>query len=438
MSLPAAAQLLSDRGPPPHRIVYRSLVALRANPLGAGLEARVAYRFRLFPAQSLAFRDNFLGLGLAPGLTPTYARLGVYAEAQPSTFLGFWAIYEAMQYFGNLNQVQSFPDARVDFSDRARKLAVPGYAAFGTVFTVGMNVNLRFGPIVVRDTLKFSRPDFALHAGDTVFYDVTSDLLTPNRRFTLVNDLDVLYQAPLVGLFVGLRYSAGARSRVWSRSGELLLRFAIARGVLQAELARLTGLNVQAQHRASAASELDRSARAAAAAARVVLEEARPTLEAARALDRQVANAAQTLIPRRDERERLSSIAGSAVTTHAAATADYKARLQERTETATWLETAAVRGPAASRRQDIVVDLTAFAEGETQLAVLERQRKEGGRFAAEAQSATAKADGDLATAGERRAAADVNVATAKRAAPMEGLLENLTSKRELWQQSSRA
>lgn len=200
--------------------------------------------------------------------------------------------------------------------------------------------------------------------------------------------------------------------------------------VLQAELSRLTGLKGQAQHLASAASELDRSARAAAAAARLVLEEARPILEAARSLDHQVANAAQTLLPRQDELERLSSIAGSAFTGHAAAIADYEARLLERTETATWLNSTAILGPAALRRQDIVVDLTAFAEGETQLAILERQRKEAGRVAIEAQSASTKADGDLATAGERRAAADVDVATAKRAAPVEGLLENLTRKRD--------
>lgn len=208
-SVPASAQMLSDRGPPKHRIIYRSLFAMRANPLGVGVEARAAYRYRLFPSESLALRDNFVGIGLAPGLTPTYGRLGLYVEAQPTTFLGFWAIYEALQYFGDLNQLQSFRDAHVDFSDAARKVARPGYPTLGTIVTVGVNLNLRVGPIILRDTFKVSRPNFALRPGDTVFYDVTADLLTPNRRVTLVNDLDLLYQAPFVGLFVGARYSVG-------------------------------------------------------------------------------------------------------------------------------------------------------------------------------------------------------------------------------------
>ena len=206
---PALAQMLSDQAPPQHRIVHRNLLALRANPLGAGWEGRFAYRYRLYASESIALRDNFLGLGIAPGLTPTYARLGLYAEAQPTTFLGFWAIYEAMQYFGDFNQLQSFPFARVDFSDLALKAYPPGYPAFGTLFTFGVNVNLRFGKIIVRDVFKVVRPDFGLRRNDTVFYEQLSDLLLPNRRVTLINDLDVLYQAPLDGLFVGLRYSVG-------------------------------------------------------------------------------------------------------------------------------------------------------------------------------------------------------------------------------------
>ena len=71
-------------------------------------------------------------------------------------------------------------------------------------------MNLRFGPIVVRDTFKVTRADVVLHPGDTVFYEQLTDLLTPNRRLTLTNDLDVLWQTPLTGFFAGVRYAAGA------------------------------------------------------------------------------------------------------------------------------------------------------------------------------------------------------------------------------------
>ena len=78
LPLLAGAQMLSDRAPPKHRSVHRNLLALRANPLGAGWEGKFSYRQRMFLHPSLALRDNFVGLGLAPSLTPTYARIGPY------------------------------------------------------------------------------------------------------------------------------------------------------------------------------------------------------------------------------------------------------------------------------------------------------------------------------------------------------------------------
>lgn len=204
----AGAQMLSDRAPPKHRIVHRNLLALRANPLGAGWEGKFSYRQRMFLTQSLALRDNFIGLGLSPSLTPTYARIGPYLEVQPATFIGFFFSWELFQYFGTFNQVQSFPSAQADYSEPALRMRTAGYPAAGNIFTAGVNVNLRFGPIVVRDTLKLLRPDVALTPGDTVFYDALTDLLMPDRRVSVTNDLDVLWQTPLNGFFAGIRYSA--------------------------------------------------------------------------------------------------------------------------------------------------------------------------------------------------------------------------------------
>jgi hypothetical protein len=213
----ASAQMLSDRGPPLERLVHRNTVALRINPLGLGYEGRFSYRRRLFATDSVALRDNFIGLGLTPSLTPTYWRFGLMVEAQPTTFLGFWAAYEGMQYFGTVNSLQSFPTASSSFSDNEIKTlgALPRddprhpYVAGGTIFTAGANVNLRLGPIVVRDAFKMFRPDFPLRQGDTTMYEQLGDLLLANRRFNLVNDLDVLFQTKF-GLLAGLRFSSGA------------------------------------------------------------------------------------------------------------------------------------------------------------------------------------------------------------------------------------
>jgi hypothetical protein len=213
---PAAAQLLSDRGPPQHRVIHRNTLAIRVNPLGLIYEGRFAYRYRLYASESAALRDNFLGIGISPGASPAFAKIGVYAEVQPATILGFWATYEFMQYFGTFNLFQSFPGSDSNFSDAEikRRGELPAgdplrpRAKGGSLLTVGVNLNLKVGPIVIRSQMRIFRPEFQLRAGDTGVYDQFSDLLLPNRRLSLINDLDVLFQTQF-GLIAGLRYNLG-------------------------------------------------------------------------------------------------------------------------------------------------------------------------------------------------------------------------------------
>src|SRR5262245_44369447 len=81
----AWGQMLQDMGPPQHRLVHRQLVVLRVNPLGLLYDGRFSYRFRLYQSDSTALRDNFVGIGLAPGASPAFARIGAYAEVQPAS-----------------------------------------------------------------------------------------------------------------------------------------------------------------------------------------------------------------------------------------------------------------------------------------------------------------------------------------------------------------
>jgi len=208
-SAPATAQLLSDRGPPEHRFVHRQTLAIRVNPLGLIYEGRFAYRQRLYVSESAALRDNFFGIGLAPGASPAFGRLGVLVEVQPATILGFWAVYEYMQYFGTFNLLAEYPTAGADFSDTAiRNRTPPPNTTGGTMLTVGANLNLKFGPIVLRSQARLFAADFKLRPKDTVLYDQFSDLLLPNGRFTLTNDLDLMFQTKF-GLLAGLRYNLG-------------------------------------------------------------------------------------------------------------------------------------------------------------------------------------------------------------------------------------
>jgi hypothetical protein len=201
--------MLSDRGPPKHRVVHRQTLAIRVNPLGLIYEGRFLYRQRLYVSESTALRDNFLGIGLAPGASPAFGRVGVMVELQPATILGFWAIYEYVQYFGTFNLLAEYPSASANFSDTAiRNRTPPPVTTGGTMLTVGANLNLKVGPIVLRSQARLFAPDFKLRPGDTVFYDQLNDLLLANGRFTLVNDLDLLFQTSF-GLVAGVRYNLG-------------------------------------------------------------------------------------------------------------------------------------------------------------------------------------------------------------------------------------
>lgn len=207
-STPAFAQMLSDRAPPLHRFVHRQTLALRVNPLGLIYDGRFAYRQRLYFSESNALRDNFVGIGVAPGASPAFGRIGALLEVQPATILGFWATYEVMQYFGTFNLLASYPSASANFSDSNIRNRLPNpYVTGGRMLTLGANLNLKVGPIVVRSQARLVAPDFDLRPGDTVLYDQVYDVLLPNGGFTFINDLDVLFQTKW-GLVAGLRYNA--------------------------------------------------------------------------------------------------------------------------------------------------------------------------------------------------------------------------------------
>ncbi len=216
----AAAQTYRDGPPPQHRVVYRDLSLFRLNPIGLITDAKITYRYRLYEHQSLALRDNFLAVGLAPSLSGAFARIGPTVEIQPATFLQLWATYELVSWFGAFNFLQSFPSAAgASYADSelARRGDLPSsdpaknYSSTGTQLLLGANLQLKFGPIAARNLLRLGRPDYKLREGDRVFYDIYYDLLTGDRGWFYANDVDVLHQSYGNQLSLGLRWST-ARS----------------------------------------------------------------------------------------------------------------------------------------------------------------------------------------------------------------------------------
>ncbi len=202
------AQMLYDQGPPQHRIVHKNTLAVRVNPLGLLYDGRFSYRLRLYESESKSLRDNFLGIGVAPTASPAFVRVGPYVEFNPLTVLGFWATVQFVQYFGSFDLAQGFPGAQSVFSDSAIKAnAANKLPTNGWELTIGANLNLKVGPIVIRSLARLVNGNLALRAGDTVYYDQFYDVLAPNRGWFLTNDLDVLFQGLENKLIAGARYT---------------------------------------------------------------------------------------------------------------------------------------------------------------------------------------------------------------------------------------
>ena len=208
---------LVERKPdrPRESIFIRNTTVARLNPLGLMDFGQVSYRMRLYDSESVAFADNFIGFGLAPAISPAFARIGPLVEFQPTSFLQLWASFEMFGYFGTFGFLQSFPDASADFSDseiNARRDLADGdpgrpYASTGTQVNLGATLQAKLGPFAVRNLFRLMRPDYRARGGDEVVYDIIFDVLTPNRGWFINNDTDLLYVSDF-GLSAGVRWTS--------------------------------------------------------------------------------------------------------------------------------------------------------------------------------------------------------------------------------------
>ena len=205
----SSAQLLADQGPPQHRIIHRNTFALRYNPLGLLYDGRFAYRFRLYQHDSKVLRDNFIGVGVAPTLSPAFLRIGPYVEFNPLTVLGIWGTVQFVQYFGSFDLAQGFAGAQSDFSDKAIKANTANHGATnGYEVTLGANFQAKVAMIILRSQARLVYVSLKLKDGERIYYDQFYDVGAPNQGFTFVNDLDVLFQGLENKLVAGARYTA--------------------------------------------------------------------------------------------------------------------------------------------------------------------------------------------------------------------------------------
>jgi len=195
--------------PPPLRIFMENVLVGRVNPLALADLFRVGLAARLYRRTRPILRDNFLLFAASPRLTASSLRVGPQVELQPLSILSLRLTGELVRFWGLFDSVQSFASPYANWSDSALskngKLGL-SYPTEGVHLIFEPMVQLRFGPIAVRDRVTIEYWNMHLRPGDVLFYEAGSDTLVPNNGVVLSNDVDVAWLTR-VHLAVALRYS---------------------------------------------------------------------------------------------------------------------------------------------------------------------------------------------------------------------------------------
>jgi hypothetical protein len=192
----------------PNRFVYRNLMAVRANPLGAVDDAVFGYRRQLFRRDTPLLRDSYALLGAHGLLTPAFARFGPTVELQPAAVFNLGATYDFIGAWGLFQQVRSFPSASARWGPR--ELWRPGehlhYGTRGHLVTLSSQQQFRVWRFALRNNLRAYWSHMHLRGRDRVYYDQVIDMLMPQDGWALTNDTDLIYLFPR-GLRLLVRHS---------------------------------------------------------------------------------------------------------------------------------------------------------------------------------------------------------------------------------------
>ena len=220
---------------PDWRLTLNNLLVLRLNPVGLEDQVRLGFQRRLPNSeeqQGRLFADRFVFFGIAPRLNPAFIKIGPSIEIQPLSILNLRVAAEYVGFFSTFGFLQSYPSAQDDYSDKLlaacasadattrescsyrdaageRQLGSEerrNYKASGLHVMIEPLVQLKLGPIALRNKLALEYWYMDVRGGDRVFFDVTLDTLVPMRGWVLGNDLDLLWVSKF-GLVAGVRYS---------------------------------------------------------------------------------------------------------------------------------------------------------------------------------------------------------------------------------------
>jgi len=217
VSLSALMPERAEAQPPPakHRITYNANVAARYNPLGLFLFGDVSFTERLYRSRNVLLAQNHVSIGVAPQLSPGFARVGAKLEVQPLSIFKVWAAYDYGAWFGTFNFMQTFPSANSDWSDTAHRelddSPNPNDHAFlskGRTLTLGAQFQIKVGNIALRNIFRAEMSHWEHRPGDRIIYTSIHDVpVIADGGWLLVNDLALFYFFNETGWLIAGRYN---------------------------------------------------------------------------------------------------------------------------------------------------------------------------------------------------------------------------------------
>ncbi|MCB1199746.1 MAG: hypothetical protein KDK41_03815 [Leptospiraceae bacterium] len=197
----------------PEPFSWQNTTAARYNPLGLFNETRLSYRHWLYDAsQEPILKGSHLGASAVLFTSPALVQAGADLEAAPLAILNLTVGYRAVGYFGAFGMQQGYGSPAADWSDKQRSdQSGLAQSSFGNMFTAGVQTQVRFGNIVLRNLIRgfWQRQNLNVRAGESqvaAFYDPVLDVLQPNGGLSIVNDADLLWLAS-DHWTVGIRYN---------------------------------------------------------------------------------------------------------------------------------------------------------------------------------------------------------------------------------------
>lgn len=200
----------AEPAPPPSlRLLVDNVLVGRVNPLALADLLRVGLVSRLYRQKRPLLRDNFVLFAASPRVTASSLRVGPQVELQPLSIVSLRLTGELVRFWGVFDSVQSFASPHADWSDSALSRngdSALSYPTEGVHVIFEPTVQLRFGPIALRDRVTVEYWSLHLRRGDVLFYEAGADTLVPNGGVVLSNDVDVAWLTRW-HLAIALRYS---------------------------------------------------------------------------------------------------------------------------------------------------------------------------------------------------------------------------------------